>query len=152
MIRGPQFEKRWVREYVEGSGFINADTYLPKYTASHTGYFKSRIRVGSRFLVCLFTEKCVAVGLIKVDSSKAGRHVDTFPAEPLVSVSSSDRGPCSTRDKITRCEESPRNPPLSVDNQTRKTVSCLLVASAYLSVGSNIQEVGPLPLVCFSIS
>jgi hypothetical protein len=74
------------REYVEGSGFLIADTYLPKYMASHTGYFKSRTRVGSQFLLYLFTEKCVAVGLIKVDSSQAGRHVDTFPAELLVSV------------------------------------------------------------------
>jgi hypothetical protein len=86
-----------------------------------------------------------------VDSSHAGRHVDTFPAEPLVSVASSDRGSCSPRDKITRYEESPRNPPMSVDNQTRNTVSCLLVASAYLSVGSKVQ-VGPLPSVCFSSS
>jgi hypothetical protein len=76
-----------------------------------------------------------------VDSSEVGRQVDTFPTEPLVSVACSDRGPCSPRDKITRCEESPRNPPLSVDNQTRKTVSCLLVASAYLSVGNKVQKV-----------
>jgi hypothetical protein len=43
------------------------------------------------------------------------RQVD--PLTSPGSVASPDRGPCSPRDKITRCEESSRNPPLSLDNQ-----------------------------------